>query len=115
MTDEELQAIEQRAEAASQGPWTLFGAGNACVYADSEGSIVASCGLCVGRPRDGRNAEFIAHARADVPALLGEIRRLREDNERMTQNAVAAERERIAAALEKWSPSTASYVRKGCP
>lgn len=84
MTEEEIQAIEARANAATEGPWevrALAGYPNECwagpaidapgysdFYTGYEGEI--------SRP----NAEFIAHARTDVPALVAEIRRLRSVN-----------------------------------
>jgi hypothetical protein len=75
MTNEELDAIEARAKAATKGPWTS----------------VDSCYLCGGVHVDGsennpvehgggyatkEDLSFIAHARSDVPALVAEVRRL---------------------------------------
>lgn len=53
MTDEELNAIEARAKAATRGPWASHVASNYC------------------------EADFIAHARSDIPALLSELRAAR--------------------------------------
>ena len=68
MTLEELKAIEERAAKAAEGPWTWSKAndGRANVWAPDGVGLV---------PED--DADFIAHARTDVPALCAEIRRLK--------------------------------------
>jgi hypothetical protein len=72
---EELEAIRKRAEAATEGPWFVEGE---TVY--SSGVLLAGaypamiCDEC-----DETEAEFIAHARQDVPRLLAEIERLRNE------------------------------------
>jgi hypothetical protein len=87
----DLDAIEARAEAATEGPWQYDGMP---LREDAEyGHIVTGGGtpgsmrehqICwVGETlnlRAPEDAEFIAHARADVPALLAEVRRLRALN-----------------------------------
>ena len=101
LTDHELDQIEQRAEEATRGPWfirklddshamnliavsTEPDTGKGERWPDFDhGTIVAA--TLVQEPRyvdiaDDRwdlNAVFIAHARADVPRLVTEIRRLR--------------------------------------
>jgi len=69
-----LSAIAARAEAATPGPWKLWAME---VLADPVGDSNLDDGLLVAhtfRPEGGPprtfNAEFIAHARADVPALV---------------------------------------------
>lgn len=72
MTEEELAAIEARAIAATEGPWT---------HDDTTCSVVADS----DKVKDWsitdlvtwENGRFIANARADVPALIAEVRRLR--------------------------------------
>jgi hypothetical protein len=54
MTKEELDAIRKRCEKASPGPWYV-----------------------VNIDKSKPNAEFMAHAREDIPKLLEEIERLR--------------------------------------
>jgi hypothetical protein len=54
MDDKQLTEIEARVSAATPGPWTTYDD-------DSEA-----------------DAEFIAHAREDIPALLAEVKQLRE-------------------------------------
>lgn len=82
----DLEAIEKRADAATPGPWhpyfTLHG--DPFVVDDSGSGLAGQvCALSVAPDDYGRvTAEFIAHAREDVPALVAEVRGLREANER---------------------------------
>lgn len=84
MTEEELKAIKDRADKASAGPWT-------CGIPDDEGQIWVDVGdreaatrrfywhdMEMATGKDLYNAEFIAHAREDVPALIAEVERLNE-------------------------------------
>jgi hypothetical protein len=87
MTDEELQAIRARAEAATPGPWTegagkvaggetrelVIGADNRTIIAMAYGGFGHPTPDCTRADR-----AFIAAARTDVPALLAEVDRLRE-------------------------------------
>jgi hypothetical protein len=63
-----LAAIKARVEAASVGPWTAHPDG--LVWAPRLGDPVSAS----TEPAD---AEFIAAARQDVPALIAEVERLR--------------------------------------
>ena len=66
-----LTAIRARIEAATEGPWKAEfsgGMGNCVIPHDARSTREA---VCVTRPyRALFDAEFIAHARTDVPALL---------------------------------------------
>ncbi len=64
----DLQAIKERAEAATKGPWTSI---NERVFAEAWLVDVPAW----GRPRHEMTttATFIAHARADVPALVSAV------------------------------------------
>lgn len=84
MSDDELDAIEQRCAAASPGPWESFIEGRDHVSGDTIIRIGGPVGdepdMYVYRERDkasDADYDFIAHARQDVPRLLAEIRRLR--------------------------------------
>ncbi|MFF5993436.1 hypothetical protein AAGS61_01620 [Lysinibacillus sp. KU-BSD001] len=87
MKAEQLQVIKERAEKATNGPWKVVkseesgvqigttwesGQLKACVpvvtTAHGKGSVTVYI--------NDRNAEFVAHAREDVPALIAEIERL---------------------------------------
>jgi hypothetical protein len=104
ITDKELEAIEQRAERATPGPWfvrrlddewaaTLLAVstspgreGRTQRWPDfDEGEIVAATlvqspnrYVTVSDERWDENADFIAAARSDIPRLIAEIRRLRQ-------------------------------------
>lgn len=74
MTSEELAEIERRANAAMSGPWQVNDGGYSSTWVgkeDSEGLHT----IC-SRVWSYAEAEFIASARSDVPALLVEVHRL---------------------------------------
>lgn len=87
----ELDAIEARANAATPGPWTTERPtktyegfrcgvtiaatyGRQCIYADPPGGQAPAA-----------DQRFIAAARADVPALVAEVRRLRDKLARLDE------------------------------
>ena len=72
----DLDAIEARADAATEGPW--FNNRNGVVIVESHplAPTVSENSSCV-------DAEFIAAARADIPALVAELRAAREAKERV--------------------------------
>jgi hypothetical protein len=77
MTDIDYDAIEARAAAATEGPWANLGHDIGQVVYDSQGPCELVGPVMLGRaigeahPTD---AEFIAHARTDIPALLTALR-----------------------------------------
>ena len=78
--DADLDAITARAEAAPPGPWDTEEPGPYVqgVWAlDPEGRR-----FDVARWMEPAVARFIAHARTDVPALVAEVERLREEKSR---------------------------------
>jgi hypothetical protein len=92
LTQERLDAITARCEAATPGPWKVVEGKSFGVQ--SENKNIANCFRA-------ENEQFIAHARQDIPALLAEVERLRE------------ERDRAIAALEDLIGKTDSDV--SCP
>lgn len=74
----DLATIGARAEAATPGPWRsmVIDADNATVWAGGNTARTATRIARVTR-RVADNAEFIAAAREDVPALVAEVERLR--------------------------------------
>lgn len=106
MTPEEIQAIRERAEKATEGPWedrTDDLTDEVYVVHDREQVLfVASCG---GKedPRASADAVFISTARTNVPRLLAEVERLTEERDELQK--VATERlktaMRRAARLDK--------------
>jgi hypothetical protein len=76
-TTDQLADIEARADAATDGPW------NIAVSEDRKWALVlADAGTAderiVVRSISDDDAEFIAHARTDIPALLAMVREQRE-------------------------------------
>jgi hypothetical protein len=92
----DLPAIRARAEAATPGPWqevlcpkSAFDGKDWIGVASEDVVGKGGLGVCInGRVGDGHevqsvaDAEFIAHARTDIPALLAEVDRLREQVKR---------------------------------
>lgn len=85
MTAEQLAEIEARANAATSGPWVHpnhrpdeMGLVYTAYPVNDAGArqVADSAQYCDAS--DVANADFIAHARSDVPALVAEARRLRE-------------------------------------
>ncbi len=91
MTDDELAVIDARASAASSGPWRSFIEGRDHLGGDD--FIRVGCeddggadmyvtlypeGTTTALPASAADLDFIAGARQDVPALIAEVRRLRE-------------------------------------
>lgn len=73
MTDDErIETIRKRAEAATPGPWDA-GLRSVCGEAFGEEGLWEWFGAS---PRE-HDADFIAHAREDIPWLLAEVERLR--------------------------------------
>lgn len=75
----DLEAIRARVTAATRGPWhaEYFGKrGYPQRIGTDDATVVAETFDGGGGPA--ANAEFIAHARQDIPALLAEVQRLRD-------------------------------------
>jgi hypothetical protein len=68
----DLDAIEARADAATEGPW--FNNRNGVVIVESH-----PLAPTVSENSSWGDAEFIAAARADIPALVAELRAARAD------------------------------------
>jgi len=72
ITEQQLADIEARAAAATEGPWFVHADWPGRVFAESE--FNAHIARVTGSNSE-PNEQFIAHARADVPLLLAEVRR----------------------------------------
>jgi hypothetical protein len=70
MTDEELTAIRERAEKATPGPWYSYYASRPYVMAGH---------TPVADVETDADADFIVHARTDVPVLAAEVERLKTE------------------------------------
>ena len=89
LTADDLDTIEQRANAATEGPWEAsahdHAAGDVPIL-DRTGQYLVICPDCGVRGGYERvDAEFIAHARSDVPVLVAEVRRLRAMEQRVRE------------------------------
>ncbi|WP_424862878.1 hypothetical protein [Streptomyces sp. MMS24-I29] len=93
LTEQQLADIETRANAAAPGPWVRWGSGHPTTLIDAEG-------LFVGNIAQGEDADFILHARQDVPALVAEVRHARARIAELERLAVEAKHNQVR------SPST---------
>jgi hypothetical protein len=79
MTNKELEAIGWRADVATPEPWESLTYECSCHEDGQDDNYVrgprSTNGEVVMCERD---ADFVAHARSDVPALVKEVRRLQE-------------------------------------
>lgn len=111
MTDEELNEIECRIQAASSGPWFSYVVGRDA-WAVSTCIELGTCnelGLCYEIELIGgtiADQDFIANARQDVPRLLREVRTLRARLQAL--GAARQDSEQSRCAVE---PSAASVER----
>ena len=80
----DLDAIEARANAATPGPWAVYEKPDPWGYwavQDADGKDVfddGSAGAEYGQTCSIADRDFLVAARTDVPALIAEVRRLRE-------------------------------------
>lgn len=106
LNETEMQEIEKRCEAATPGPWKTINYWN--VYTspkDGIGVMVASTEHTGGdREEEAINADFIAHARQDIPALLSTVREL--------QRQVKDMEEHSRLALARTSPAACRAMAK---
>ena len=106
LSDEQLDAIEARVNGAQPGPWVRYSPHDHASLKSSNGEMVAGTfGWEWGGIEHEADADFIAHAREDVPALLAEVRRLRA----VDRNPSAAEWDGTLAAFRPgWPPTVGS-------
>ncbi len=75
ISDEELSRIERRCDAATPGPWVSYVegreemSGSSFIMTGGEDFYVAGCKM--------EDQDFVASARQDIPRLVAEVRRLR--------------------------------------
>lgn len=79
MTKNPLEAIQARADAATEGPWEVdrnypFSSELVGIYATNRKDYVIKADDQDEYPTQGTDAVFIAHAREDVPALVAALR-----------------------------------------
>ncbi|MEY2354758.1 hypothetical protein [Lysinibacillus capsici] len=81
MNQEQLNAVKERVAKATPGPWEIDRNSDDCdfitdIWFNQDGDHVEVHDKSV--MQSVLNAEFIAHSREDVPALVAEVERLRE-------------------------------------
>jgi hypothetical protein len=115
VTEQELNEIESRANAATPGPWHLNSADGGYTVCtgpedDTEGphECIASI-FDSADDSDFKNAVFCAHAREDVPALIDEVRRLRAEAEK-NRRVFVWEMDKYEQAAFVLSESLAFYI-----
>ena len=76
LSDHDLQEIKRRYEEATPGPWKSYVEGREHMSGDdfimTGGEDIYLMGATVP------DQDFIAHARQDIPKLVGEVERLRK-------------------------------------
>ncbi|MFE1205681.1 hypothetical protein ACFW5V_28755 [Streptomyces sp. NPDC058762] len=102
LTEQQLAAIQARADAATPGPWGTYRGLNARYTVQARPRTTRN-----GMENDGdiatlptdrtdadsyANARFLAHAREDVPALLAEIQRLTTERDAFADRVAELER-----------------------
>lgn len=107
MTDitERLAEIEARVAAADDGPWRVRGPQVDPSWKWAAGVESASLDpgevdTTIAEVVDAPDAEFIAHARTDVPWLVEQVRELQAENERL-QTALRRKENHRARARER--------------
>jgi len=108
MSEPDLDAIQTRATMATRGPWHVEWDGTGYPQRVFNDAAVLVAETCTGPEWPPTDAEFIAHARADVPALLARIAELEADlsdahHEGFGVGMESADRDidQIAAAAER--------------
>ncbi len=117
MTDQRIAEIAARCEAATPGPWEWKTCGDTNMYVEAEclKGVISLEDDYPGYPEYGEHlimellqadADFIAHAREDIPALLAEVRRLQaqlaeRNKECETQYELLAEKNQQLAASQR--------------
>jgi len=118
MTDDELNRIEARANAASKGPWNIKTNRHRETTGEAWGWIAG--------PREHwtwsnkynhskADADFIAHSREDIPALIAEVRQLKAERDVLVRALVASEYEECPGGMgECKHPPVDEFTPKIC-
>jgi hypothetical protein len=114
MTNEELDAIERRANAASDGPWTPPTERERGPGCDDRACVVDHEGCAVWPWHRREDMQFAYAARTDVPALIARVRELEAECERMKTFAAQNFSQMIRQEAEQMRAYGLSYegVRK---
>jgi hypothetical protein len=85
----DLEAIKKREAAATPGKWQTRFVARAFASARKDPELL----VVTPQSYDWLDADFIAHARTDVPALILEVERLRDELKLAESNAAATVRD----------------------
>lgn len=85
----DLDAIEQRANAATEGPLRIEAEEFGRVILDPTGQVVASVSF-INDAQEKADAEFFTAARTDVPDLVARVRELEDENRKLRDTAAVA-------------------------
>lgn len=110
MTHDELQAIKARAEAATLGPWTAETVGP-CSCGQCPAHVNVFAGPHQWPKINPPDAEFIAHARTDVPALVAEVERLRWLCDGVAQKLLGTEFDTLVRQGHEFLPEAVGSLR----
>lgn len=89
MTQEQIQQIQARADAATEGPWKVVDKGNtvkSVAVTTFAGAWRPQEMICPNMSPKTVNAGFIAHARQDIPELLSYIAELEAERDEMVED-----------------------------
>src|SRR5689334_8305279 len=81
MCEIDLDAVQSRASMATRGPWHVEWDGTGYPQRVFNDAAVLVAETCTGPEWPPTDAEFIAHARTDVPALLARIAELEAERD----------------------------------
>lgn len=108
MDESRLKEIEARAENAYPGPWEVIGVGHKMVQVAWENFGQKELIGTGGNFKRTEDVIFIAHARQDIPDLIAEIRRLKEENGNLKLNFVRLS-EMAESLYNGWLPLVESH------
>ncbi|MBU8739775.1 hypothetical protein [Bacillus licheniformis] len=107
MTKDELEEIRQRSEKATEGPWRI-----GKQSPNGLNNIGTIGGLLTAQTTDEDDADFIANARQDIPALLDHIAELASDIARMCPIADRPVIESLLAEKDHMAEEISDLQRK---
>lgn len=104
MNAEQLQVIKERADKAACSPWEFRDENEGTEYFPfwviSKDGADSGEWLAEVHVGDVSDAEFIAHAREDVPALIAEVERLQADLSQSKKDCVELHNEKLGFIAE---------------
>lgn len=116
MTTPDIEAIKKRTEAATEGPWKTHLVDDTSIVTEDGTDVCTTCDSTQAEREDGYNveyermeadAQFIAHARSDIPALLSYIDTLKAEHEAELLEFSEFARKRVGDDLMSMTPKEA--------